>query len=106
MKKWHEYHCRDEDDEQWKPREDIVSKVRLTLMSLNDLLKTVRHSNLFDLNHIMDAIDSINDEKQSLPAANDESVANSSKELLLVRTKKYRGRLSKEILVSRDRTDV
>lgn len=93
MKKWHEYHCRDEDDEQWRPREDIVSKVRLTLMSLNDLLKTVRHSNLFDLNLIMDAIDSINDEKQSILTATDENVTNINKDVFLMRTKKYRGRL-------------
>lgn len=45
---------------------DIISKVRLTLISINDLLKIVRYSNLFDLNNIMDAIEIIYMEQNSL----------------------------------------
>ena len=95
MKKWHEFHCREEDHQQWKPRNDIVSQVRLTLMSMDELLKKVRYSNLFDLNHIMDAIDSINDEKRSALNNNDDTATTNSKDLLLMSMKKHRGRLSK-----------
>jgi hypothetical protein len=96
VKKWHENQCR-EDDEHWKPRDDIVSKVRLTLMSMNELLKTVRYSNLFDLNHLMDAIDSINDEIRTRLTGNDETstTATTAKESAFNRNKNYRGRLSK-----------
>jgi len=45
---------------------EIISKVRLTLISINDLLKIVRYSNLFDLNDIMDAIEIIYMEQNSL----------------------------------------
>ncbi len=95
MKKWHEYHYR-EQDENFKPRDDIVSKVRLTLMSMNELLKIVRYSNLFDLNHLMDAIDSINDEIRTAVTSNDENTnqTNNKKDLVLIKDKNYRGRLS------------
>lgn len=55
---WHEYYYRDR-NEKFQAIEDIISKVRLSLISMNDLLKIVRYSNLFDLNHIMDAIENI-----------------------------------------------
>ncbi len=97
MKKWHEYHYR-EQDENFKPRDDIVSKVRLTLMSMNELLKIVRYSNLFDLNHLMDAIDSINDEIRTSinndDNTNQSNHTNNNKDLFLIREKNYRGRLS------------
>ncbi|CAF0815805.1 unnamed protein product [Adineta ricciae] len=97
VKKWHEFHYRDQ-DANWKPLENIVSKVRLTLMTMNELLKIVRYSNLFDLNHLMDAIDSINDEtKTSVNNTNtsDEATNQSenNKDLYLNRSKNYRGRL-------------
>jgi hypothetical protein len=96
VKKWHEFHYRDQEGG-WKPREDIVSQVRLTLMSMNELLKIVRYSNLFDLNHLMDAIDSINDETKTCANNNDESTneTGNNKDLFLHRGKNYRGRLSK-----------
>jgi hypothetical protein len=66
-------------------------------MSMNELLKIVRYSNLFDLNHLMDAIDSINDETKTSVNPNDENTNQSAnnKELFLIRGKNYRGRLSK-----------
>jgi hypothetical protein len=69
-------------------------------MSMNELLKIVRYSNLFDLNHLMDAIDSINDEtRTSLNTTADENTAQvpDEKDLFLIRGKNYRGRLSKKI---------
>lgn len=97
MKKWHECHATD-DQENSAPRHDIVSKVRLTLMSMNELLKTVRYSNLFDLNHLMDAIDSINDETKTSISSNEEITNQTAnqKDLLFIREKNYRGRLSKK----------
>jgi hypothetical protein len=67
-------------------------------MSMNELLKIVRYSNLFDLNHLMDAIDSINDEIRTSVNNNEETTnqANNNKELFLLRGKNYRGRLSKK----------
>lgn len=108
MKRWHECHSTD-DEENSAPRHDIVSKVRLTLMSMNELLKTVRYSNLFDLNHLMDAIDSINDETRTSVSSNEENTNQATtttaaatvthpKDLFLIREKNYRGRLSKKIL--------
>ena len=101
VKKWHEFHYRDR-DANWKPLENIVSKVRLTLMTMNELLKIVRYSNLFDLNHLMDAIDSINDEtKTSVNNTNTSDEATNqnenNKDLYINRSKNYRGRLSKMI---------
>jgi hypothetical protein len=68
-------------------------------MSMNELLKIVRYSNLFDLNNLMDAIDSINDEiKTSINNSNDDDDKNqegNNKDLFLIRGKNYRGRLSK-----------
>jgi hypothetical protein len=52
---------------------------------MSDLLKIVRYSNLFDLNHIMDAIDTIHLETNTLSDINNEH-----------RNKNYRGRLSKK----------
>ena len=97
MKKWHEYHATD-DQENSAPRHDIVSKVRLTLMSMNELLKIVRYSNLFDLNNLMDAIDSINDETRTSISSNEEIINQtaSQKDLLFIREKNYRGRLSEK----------
>ena len=97
MKKWHEYHFREQDD-RWRPLDDIVSKVRLTLMSMDDLLKPVRCSNLYDLNRIMDAIDAIHDEKKSSLATSDDASNQSDKsdDLFLVRAKNHRGRLSED----------
>lgn len=96
MKKWHEYHSTDDAENCATPRHDIVSQVRLTLMSMNELLKIVRYSNLFDLNHLMDAIDSINDETRTTISSNEENTNQStqSKDLFLIREKNYRGRLS------------
>ncbi|CAF1098253.1 unnamed protein product [Adineta steineri] len=65
-------------------------------MSMNELLKIVRYSNLFDLNHLMDAIDSINDETKTSVNNNDDDSTNQSgnnKDLFLIRGKNYRGRL-------------
>ncbi|CAF4478410.1 unnamed protein product, partial [Rotaria magnacalcarata] len=76
-KRWHEYHRQHEHDEDLKPHDDVVSKVRLTLMSMNELLKIVRYSNLFDLNILIDAIDSINDETKTA-VNNSDDVSNSS----------------------------
>lgn len=62
-----------------QPIESIISKVRLELIPLNDLLKIVRHSKLFNLNLILDAI-----------------------ELIHIETNKqinYRGRLSKLMMI-------
>jgi hypothetical protein len=77
-------------------------------MSMNELLKIVRYSNLFDLNHLMDAIDSINDEtRTSINNTNDENqnqLNNNNnnnekkKDLSLIREKNYRGRLSKKYI--------
>lgn len=64
-------------------------------MSMNELLKIVRYSNLFDLNHLMDAIDSINDEIRT-SINTEENVNNTDKDLFLIRDKNYRGRLSKK----------
>lgn len=64
-------------------------------MSMNELLKTVRYSNLFDLNHLMDAIDSINDETRTT-INNDENTNQINKDLFSIREKNYRGRLSKK----------
>ncbi|CAF1228299.1 unnamed protein product [Rotaria sordida] len=61
VKNWHDYYYLNQQD-QWKSFDNIVSNIRLTLMSLNELLKIVRYSNLFDLNHILDAIDIIHTE--------------------------------------------
>ena len=81
VKSWHKLYYR-EDDRQWKPIEAIISKVRLSLMSIDDLLNIVRHANLFDLNVILDAIEIIHTE-QTTPS----------------KTKRdYRGRLSKMII--------
>ncbi|UJR26270.1 hypothetical protein I4U23_007610 [Adineta vaga] len=99
FKKWHELHYHDQDTN-WKPIENIVSKVRLTLMSMNELLKIVRYSNLFDLNHLMDAIDSINDETKTSVNNNNNNNNDenpnrngNNKDLYLNRRKNYRGRL-------------
>ncbi|UJR22752.1 hypothetical protein I4U23_025784 [Adineta vaga] len=81
VKNWHEYHYRDQ-NENWKPIDEIVSKVRLTLMSMSELLKIVRYSNLFHLNYIMDAIDAIHLESNTTSEINNEN-----------RNKNYRGRL-------------
>ena len=54
-------------------------------MSMSELLKIVRYSNLFDLNHIMDAIDTIHLETNTSSDINHEN-----------RKKNYRGRLSKK----------
>ncbi|CAF0889572.1 unnamed protein product [Adineta ricciae] len=81
VKNWHEYHYRDQ-SENLKPADEIVSKVRLTLMTMSELLKIVRYSNLFNLNHIMDAIDAIHLESNTSPDTNNET-----------RIKNYRGRL-------------
>lgn len=96
MKRWHEFHTTD-DQENTTPRHDIVSKVRLTLMSMNELLKIVRYSNLFDLNHLMDAIDSINDETRTSISSNEDNTnqTTNQKDLFFIREKNYRGRLSK-----------
>jgi len=70
-------------------------------MSMNELLKIVRYSNLFDLNHLMDAIDSINDEIRT-SINNDDNTnqsnnnTNNNKDLFLIREKNYRGRLSRK----------
>lgn len=58
VKTWHEYYYRDKNEE-CQPFKEIISKVRLALISMRDLLKTVRYSNLFDLNSIMDAIEMV-----------------------------------------------
>ncbi|CAF3726959.1 unnamed protein product [Adineta steineri] len=81
VKNWHEYHYRDQ-NENCPPFDNIVSKVRLTLMSMSELLKIVRYSNLFDLNHIMDAIDAIHLETNTSSDINNDN-----------RNKNYRGRL-------------
>lgn len=100
MKKWHEYHSRNV-EEISQPRSDIVSQVRLTLMSMQELLKIVRYSNLFDLNHLMDAIDSINDETRisisntTTNSSEEDTSVVTNRELFLIREKNYRGRLSK-----------
>lgn len=86
MKNWHEYHFRDQTDA-LKPVDEVVSQVRLTLMSMSELLKTVRYSNLFNLNHIMDAIDAIHLESDIASENNHEH-----------RNKNYRGRLSKRLV--------
>jgi hypothetical protein len=73
-------------------------------MSMNELLKIVRYSNLFDLNHLMDAIDSINDETRITinNNNNDDNTNqintndNNNKDLFLIREKNYRGRLSRK----------
>jgi hypothetical protein len=72
---------------------------------MNELLKIVRYSNLFDLNHLMDAIDSINDETRSSLIVNDEtaSLVTTSKDLFLIQGKNYRGRLSKSNSIRRRR---
>lgn len=68
-------------------------------MSMNELLKIVRYSNLFDLNHLMDAIDSINDETRTSINSSDDNISKSgSNKDLLIRGKNYRGRLSKKNL--------
>ncbi|CAF4482884.1 unnamed protein product, partial [Rotaria sp. Silwood2] len=64
VKNWHDYYYMNQKD-QWKPFDNIVSNVRLTLMSMSELLKIVRYSNLFDLNRIVDAIDIIHTETNS-----------------------------------------
>ena len=87
-------------------------------MSMQELLKIVRYSNLFDLNHLMDAIDSINDETRTSTPNNNNNNSNtntnttnsnttnednsttdsigSDRSLFLTREKNYRGRLSKK----------
>jgi hypothetical protein len=69
-------------------------------MSMNELLKIVRYSNLFDLNHLMDAIDSINDEIRTSMNSNDDNTnqINNNKDLFLIKEKNYRGRLSMKYL--------
>ncbi|CAF2085115.1 unnamed protein product [Rotaria magnacalcarata] len=81
IKNWHDYYYLSQKD-QWKPFDSIVSKVRLTLMSMIELLKIVRYSNLFDLNHILDAIDIIHAESNSAVTVNNRT-----------NYKNYRGRL-------------
>lgn len=93
VKKWHERQ-NEKENELTKVHGDIVSKVRLALISMNDLLKKVRYSNLFDLNHIMDAIASINDEKTSSSNANTDETKAIITEPSLNRLRSYRGRLS------------
>lgn len=78
VKTWHEYYYRERNEEECHPLKEIISKVRLTLISMRDLLKNVRHSNLFDLKSIMDAMEIIHTGEN-----------NNSK-------KNYRGRLSKK----------
>ena len=78
MKTWHEYYYR-EKHEPCQPLEKIISKVRLSLISLHDLLKIVRFSKLFELNSIMDAIEMIH----------------TGQNVTLNDKKIYRGRLSK-----------
>jgi hypothetical protein len=96
VKQWHRLHSQEE-EANWIPHEDIVSKVRLTLMSIQELLKAVRHSNLFDLNHLMDAIESISDENKLKIHLNEENghTPIDTKDLPVIRKKNYRGRLSK-----------
>ncbi|CAM4745183.1 unnamed protein product [Rotaria magnacalcarata] len=61
---------------------------------MNELLKIVRYSNLFDLNILIDAIDSINDEtKTAVNNSDDVSNSSGSNKNLFVRGKQYRGRL-------------
>ncbi|CAF2357366.1 unnamed protein product [Rotaria sp. Silwood2] len=61
---------------------------------MNELLKIVRYSNLFDLNRLMDAIDSINDETRTSINSNDDNINQSGNNKdLLIRGKCYRGRL-------------
>ncbi|CAF4326360.1 unnamed protein product [Rotaria socialis] len=61
---------------------------------MNELLKIVRYSNLFDLNILIDAIDSINDEtKPAVNNSDDVSNSSGSNKNLFVRGKQYRGRL-------------
>ena len=83
MKNWHENYYRQNLQYQWKPLNDVVSKVRLSLMSIRELLKIVRYSNLFELNTIMDAIDTIHTETNTSTNTNDNKYL-----------KNYRGRLS------------
>lgn len=66
-------------------------------MSMNELLKIVRYSNLFDLNHLMDAIDSINDETRTSNTNDDNGNSSANINELFVQAKKYRGRLRKKI---------
>lgn len=64
---------------------------------MNELLKIVRYSNLFDLNHLMDAIDSINDETRTSNTNDDNGNPTANINELFVQAKKYRGRLRKKI---------
>ncbi|CAF3473058.1 unnamed protein product [Rotaria socialis] len=81
IKNWHDYYYLNQKD-QWKPFDNIVSKVRLTLMSMTELLSIVRYSNLFDLNQILDAIDIIHTESSSAMTVSNRT-----------NYKNYRGRL-------------
>lgn len=83
VKNWHDNYYQNQKDE-WKPNNEIVSKIRLTLMSMTELLKIVRYSNLFDLNHILDAIEVVYGENNLSIDANNKN-----------NDKNYRGRLSK-----------
>ncbi len=67
-------------------------------MSMNELLKIVRYSNLFDMNHLMDAIASIHDDTRTPLNGNEENTiqTTSNKELFSTGEKNYRGRLSKK----------
>ena len=64
---------------------------------MNELLKIVRHSNLFDLNHLMDAIESVNDAGRTAIFSHDNNMneAAVNKDSHSFRRKTYRGRLSK-----------
>jgi hypothetical protein len=67
-------------------------------MSMNELLKIVRYSNLFDMNHLMDAIASIHDETRTSLNSTEENTIQpiNNKDLFSTREKNYRGRLSKQ----------
>ena len=79
VKTWHEYYYRNKNEE-CQPFKEIISKVRLALISMYDLLKIVRYSKLFDLNAIMDAIEMVHTGENGN----------------LKNKKIYRGRLSKK----------
>ena len=69
-------------------------------MSIDELVKIVRRSNLFDSERLMDAIESINDETRSKLKITDDgnAVLTTANDLLIKRNKNYRGRLSKILI--------
>jgi BTB/POZ domain-containing protein 9 len=50
VKEWHEHNSVTE------PKRQLIEKIRLPLMELEEILNTVRQSNLIDSNQILDAI--------------------------------------------------